>query len=572
LGVSTVSSTALNLAWTNGNGSSRIIIAKAGSAPTGTPDNNTTYTANSNLSLAPALGDGFVVYNGTGNTASIIGLTPGTQYFFTVYEYNCGSTREQYFLTGAPTANNYTLPSNVVLTELCTDNGSHQLSWTFGAGLNDGVIIFARQGATSSGPGVSDVTTYTGANSNYTLATDYAAKGKLVYSGTGTTVTITGLTAGLSYTFSAFTYKNTVSTKWSSGTNVSQTIVLSDVTLANASSENEQINLGWTNPIVGCYDEIMVVANAGAVSFTPSGNGSAYTANPVYAASNQVVYKGLSTGLVVTNLTNGTNYCFRIFVRKGTEWSFGTEVCAIPNTSTSFQPGDLAIIAINTQVLATGSTDEVCYVSFKEITEGTSFYMTDNGFERAAADLWGDTEGVRRFTRLAGAATIPAGTVICLNGPFDVEPFYDIIVCGVLDNDNWQIDANVLNAPSGASSFDLNNQDQVWIMQGGSWSNPFGNQNATYNGTPLYGWSGITWKANIGNTTPNWTTAGSRLIPGTECFTTELSTVTNNSKTKYTGPITATSRLGWITRINNASNWTGYTSNANYDAVPLAYE
>jgi hypothetical protein len=198
--------------------------------------------------------------------------------------------------------------------------------------------------------------------------------------------------------------------------------------------------------------------------------------------------------------------------------------------------------------------------------------MTDNGFERAAADLWGDTEGVMRFTRLAGTTAIPAGTVICLNGPYTTEPYYDIIVCGALDNANWQIDANVINAPSGASSFDLNNQDQVWIMQGGSWSNPFGNQNATYNGTPLYGWSGITWKANIGNTTPIWTTAGSRLIPGTECFTTELSTVTNNSKTKYTGPITATSRLGWITRINNASNWTGYTSNANYDAAPLAYD
>jgi hypothetical protein len=570
--VSTVSSSSLNLSWTSGNGSSRIIVAKAGSAPTGTPSNNTTYTANTDFTLASLFGDGVVVYNGTGTTATVTGLTPGTQYFFTIYEYNCGTTREQYLLTSPPTSNNYTLPSNVVLTELCTDNGSHQLSWTFGSGAYDGVIIFARQGATSSGPGVTDITGYTGANSNYTLATDYAAKGKLVYSGSGTNVTVTGLTSGLNYTFSAFTYKNTVSTKWSSGTSVSQTITLPDVTLANASAENEQINIGWTNPVAGCYDEIMVVANTGAVSFTPTGDGTAYTANPSYTSSNQVVYKGLSTGLVVTNLTNGTNYCFRIFVRKGTEWSFGSEVCAIPNTSTNFQPGDLAIIAVNTQVLGTGSTDEVCYVSFKEITAGTSFYMTDNGFERTTADLWGDTEGVMRFTRIAGAATVPAGTVICLNGPYDTEPYYDIIVCGVLDNDNWQIDANVINASSGASSFDLNNQDQVWIMQGGSWSNPFGNHNATYNGNPLYGWSGINWKTNIGNTVPTWTTAGSRLIPGTECFTTELSTVTNNSKTKYTGPTTATSRLGWITRINNASNWTGYTSNANYDAAPAAYD
>jgi hypothetical protein len=568
--VSTVSTTSLSLGWTSGNGVSRIVVARAGAAPTGTPSNLTTYTANADITLASALGDGFVVYNGTGNSATITGLTPGTQYYFTVYEYNCGATREQYLITSAPTGNNYTLPSNVTLTELCTDNSTHQLSWTFGTGGYDGVLIFARQGATSSGPGVSDVTTYTGANADYTLAADYAAKGKLVYAGSGTSVTITGLTSGLNYTFSAFTYKNNTATKWSSGTSASQTIVLSDVTLASAASENQQVNVGWTNPNTGCYDEILVVANAGTVVFTPSGDGTAYTANAAYSAANQVVYKGTSTGVTVTSLTNGTNYCFKIFVRKGTEWSLGSEVCAIPNTSTEFGPGDLAIVAVNTQVLGSGGTDEVCFVAFKDITAGTSFYMTDNGFERTTADLWGDTEGVMRFTRSTGTSTIAAGTVICINGPYTSAPYYDIIVCGVDDTGNWQVDANTIG--SGATQFNLNTSDQVWIMQGGAWSNPSGSHNATYNGNLLYGWSGIAWKANIGSTPTTWDTDGSRLIPGTECFTTELSTVTDNDKTKYTGPVTATTRLGWIARINNASNWTGYADNSAYDAAPAAYD
>lgn len=568
--ITTTSASSLNLAWTNGNGSNRIIVARASLAPTGTPSNSITYAFNTNFSLAPALGDGVTVYNGNGSSTTVTGLTAGTLYYFAIYEYNCGVGAEQYLVVSPVTASGTTNPNNVSLSENCTTNSSHQLSWTFGSGLFDGVKIFARAVTTPSTPTAQDANFYTGANSEFNLAADYGTRGKLVYDGTGTNVTITGLTAGVNYIFAAYTYKNNTSTRWSSGTTVSQTISLNNVSGANASIGDQLTNLGWANPIFLCYDEILVVANQGAVVFTPSGDGSAYTPNTIYTASNQVVYKGTGQTVSITGLTNGLNYCYRIFVRLGTQWSSGIEVCAIPNAITEFEPGDLAIVAVNTQVLGTGSTDEVCFVAFKDITENTSFFMTDNGFERSSAELWGDTEGVMRMTRVAGAPIIPAGTVICVNGPYTTDPLYDIIVCGVLDNANWQIDANVIG--SGAASFDLNSQDQVWIMQGGSWANPSGNQNATYNGNLLYGWSGISWRSNIGSTPPLWTTQGSRLIPGTECFTSELSTVTNNDKTKYTGPLTETTRLGWISRINNPSNWAGYSSNANYDGAGIAYD
>ena len=568
--VTTASSSSLNLAWTNGNGSNRIIVARASFAPTGTPSSSITYAFNANFSLAPTLGDGVVVYNGNGTSTSITGLTAGTPYFFTIYEYNCAAGAEQYYTISPTTASGTTSPNNVSLSENCTTNNSHQLAWAFGTGLFDGVKIFARAVTTPSTPTAQDASFYTGANSDFNLADDYGTRGKLVYDGTGTNVTVTGLTAGVNYIFAAYTYKNNTSTRWSTGTTISQTIALNNVSGANASIGDELTSIGWANPTFLCYDEILVVANQGAVVFTPSGNGSAYTANSVYTSANQVVYKGTDQTVTVTGLTNGLNYCYRIFVRLGTQWSSGIEVCAIPNAVTEFEPGDLAIVAINTQVLGSGSTDEVCFVAFKDITENTSFFMTDNGFERSSAELWGDTEGVMRMTRVAGAPLIPAGTVICVNGPYATDPRYDIIVCGVVDNANWQIDANVIG--SGAVNFDLNSSDQVWIMQGGSWTNPSGTQNATYNGNLLYGWSGIAWRSNIGSTSPLWTTQGSRLIPGTECFTTELSTVTNNDKTKYTGPLTETTRLGWISRINNPSNWTGYSSNANYDNAGIAYD
>ncbi len=567
---SSVTTTSLTLGYTAGNGTGRLVIAKAGSTPTAVPVDGTGYTGNTNFTLSPSFfGDGVVIYSGVATSIPITNLTPGTEYFFKVYEYNCTGSSAIY-LSGTPvSASRFTVSSNVSLTENCTDNSTYQLNWTFGTGGYDGVAIFARQGAVPSGPGINNASIYT-ANSDFSLSTDLGAQGRCVYKGTGTSLVVTGLTTGLNYTFAAYTYNLNTGTVWSSGTTISETIVLANVTLASAASDNTVVNLGWNNPLAGCWDEIMVVANAGATSFTPTGDGTLYTANNVYAGANQVVYKGTGTTTSVTSLTNGTNYCFRIFTRKGTTWSTGVEVCAIPSTVTSFKPGDLAILAINTQVLGSGSTDEVCFVAFKDITAGTSFFMTDNGFERASADKWGDTEGVVRFTRNIGAATIPAGTVICIDGPYSSDPRYDIFLCGVADNADWQIDPNVIG--SGSTSFDLNSSDQVWITQGGAWTNPSGTQNATYNGTTLFGWSGIDWKTNIGNVSPTWTTAGSRLVPRSECFTTNVSTVANNSKSKYTGPVTATTRLGWITRINEPTNWSGYASNANYDAAPAAYD
>lgn len=569
LTIASAGTAGLNLSWTNGNGSFRIVLARENAAPFAQPQANNTYTFNTDFSAATVLGDTRIVYIGSGNSVNVSGLTPGTTCYFAVYEFNCSAGQERYLTSNPLTGNRTTLPSNAALSELCTDNSTYQLSWTYGSGLRDGIVVFARANATSSGPGVSDATSYT-ANSDFSLATDLGAKGRVVYIGTGNSVIVTGLTLGVNYTFSAYTFKGNTATVWSMGSSVSELIALPNVANISATGADGAVNLGWTNPLTTCFDEVLVVANLGAVSFSPSGDGSAYVPNPIYSSSNLPVYKSNGVGVTVTGLTNGQSYCFRVFVRKGTQWSTGSEVCASPNTVTNFKPGDLAIVAINTQVLGSGSSDEVCFVAFKDITAGTSFYMTDNGFERGVADKWGDTEGVVRLTRLAGTPTIPAGTVICVDGPYTSDPRFDIFVCGVDDAANWQIDPNVIGA--GVASFDLNNSDQVWITQGGAWSNPSGNQNAVYTGNVLYGWSGISWKTNLGSTLPLWSTAGSRLVPKSECFTTSLQTVTNSDKTKYTGPLTPTSKIGWVTRINDASNWTGFASNAAYDGVGAAYD
>lgn len=123
-----------------------------------------------------------------------------------------------------------------------------------------------------------------------------------------------------------------------------QTIVActtpSVVTGFSGTNANTQSVLNWTNG--SCFDEMLVVARAGsAVSFTPSGDGSAYTANAAFGSgtdvgsSQFVVYKGAGTTQTVTSLTNGTVYHFAVYTRRGSNWSAAVVANATPVASTN---------------------------------------------------------------------------------------------------------------------------------------------------------------------------------------------------------------------------------------------
>ena len=101
-----------------------------------------------------------------------------------------------------------------------------------------------------------------------------------------------------------------------------------DVTAFTATAGNTTIDLSWTNE--ACFDEILVVAKAtSAVTVTPTGDGSAYTADAAFGSGTDLgtgefaVYKGSGTSVTVTGLTNGTTYHFTAFARKTTTWSTG---------------------------------------------------------------------------------------------------------------------------------------------------------------------------------------------------------------------------------------------------------
>jgi hypothetical protein len=125
-----------------------------------------------------------------------------------------------------------------------------------------------------------------------------------------------------------------------------QTIVAADpvdVSSPGASVEDSKSILSWTGE--GCYDMIMIVAKAGGyTSGTPTGDGSAYTANLIYGSSGSefegdgyVVYKGTSSPQTVTSLINGTTYYYTFFTKNVTNWSDGVSVNATPQAASGFK-------------------------------------------------------------------------------------------------------------------------------------------------------------------------------------------------------------------------------------------
>lgn len=106
LNFSNVSGSAVTVHWTNGNGGSRLLLVKADSAVNAFPLDGTDYTANPTFGSGGSPGlNNYVVYNGTGDSARVTGLSPNKKYYFRVIEYN----------KNAATGNNalYLLGSNV---------------------------------------------------------------------------------------------------------------------------------------------------------------------------------------------------------------------------------------------------------------------------------------------------------------------------------------------------------------------------------------------------------------------------------------------------------------------------
>ncbi|MCK8479150.1 GEVED domain-containing protein [Psychroserpens algicola] len=368
------------------------------------------------------------VSGGTGATTDTY-TTAATSAVMDGNQYRCVVTNA----CGSTTSNPATLtlsnssPNNAQSLSGCFEDTSVILTWNNPATPpTGGYVIFAIAGTTDPTSPPNDADTYT-ANSDFSAAPfeTPASLGKVVYKGNGTTATVTGLTEGTTYSFRIFAYNGGTLTGWSNGTSGGSNLeglAQGDIRNFTATPLTNQVTLNWLNPLpTSCFDDILIVANEGPVVFTPTGDGSAYTANSNYTGPNQVVYKGSGNTVAVTGLTNGTSYCFRAFIVRGTTWTGGVEVCAVPSLTYCTSEGDGG----------DGYFTLINNVSFNTI-DNPSPITTDNAysdFTSISTDVvLGETYNLEVRVETDGAFTTTARAWIDWNnnGSFEASEQYEL--------------------------------------------------------------------------------------------------------------------------------------------------
>ncbi|PNQ74929.1 hypothetical protein C1T31_01995 [Hanstruepera neustonica] len=351
----------------------------------------------------------------------------------------------------------------------------------------DEVLIVGRNGSAVTAIPTGDGSAYTD-NPIFGSGTALSAGQFDVYEGAGTNTTITGLSDGNTYHFTIYSRVGSI---WSSGVSTSVTFNFSVNNVSSFSSYNScgDIALTWALPT--CYEEVLIVARATnpVAAGSPSGDGSAYTADPNFIGtgsnllSGKVVFKGTTPPETITGLTNGVTYHFKIFTRIGTSWSSGITSLATAASSggsgpTTFIPGDLVFVGFDSYI--GGGDDRFSILNMVDIGVGTEFTMANLLYEyNAPANIttgrWYDCNddfdeaGEPPYATLQynGCSDIPKGSIICIETNSFPAYISSITINGVdATSDFIILDNAAHNNDNIAGNISTTSPDAIWLMQG----------------------------------------------------------------------------------------------------------
>lgn len=421
---SNVTTSGMDLSWTNGNGTNVLVVAKQSTSTLTDPTVGTSYTANVTFGSGSQIGTGnYVVYNGTGNSVSVAGLLSGVTYNFAIYAYNlAGNCYNVTELSGTQATLNICTPPTTQATNILfsgVTTSSMNVSWTNGNG--NAVLVVAKL-STSTITDPTLLSSYT-ANAVFGLGSQIGTGNYVVYNGTGNTVAVTGLSPNLTYNFAVYTYF--------SGTNCYNLVELSGTqsTVVVASPYEMDVVNGLT-------------INTCSGVFRDAGGTGGYTNN-----ENYTVTFCSGTGTPLSFDFSGTTAFFDIDCTGDTLFAYdGTSATGTPIAILTWLDDATQTVYSSQMQLATKST---C-VTFKWKSDGS---CVDAGWEAAiscapvpvcsgnpgAADIFAQATEICNTTNYCGNTGVYYGEDTPFNiiggGACPVPD--DAIFGGTIENNSW---------------------------------------------------------------------------------------------------------------------------------------
>jgi len=332
---SSVAYTTMTVSWTNGNGEKRVVFAKQASTGTASPVDSTTYTASTTFGSGTQIGTSgwYCIYNGTGTSVNIAGLTAQTDYIFQVFEYNGSAGIQNYFTDTASdnpkvqasltVSEPTTQATNLVFSSLAYT--SMTISWTNGNGAKR--VVFVKQASSGTAEPID--------NTNYTASTTFGSGTQIgssgwytVYNSTGTSVSISGLTAGTDYIVQVFEYNNSGSVySYNANIGTNNPLVQATTTVAEPTTQAysvtfssvsyNQMTISWS--VGNGAKRVVFVKQASSGTAEPIDNTN-YTASTTFGSGTQIgssgwytVYNSTGTSVTVTGLSPSTDYIVQVF-------------------------------------------------------------------------------------------------------------------------------------------------------------------------------------------------------------------------------------------------------------------
>lgn len=332
--VSSIEGNRFSISFTQGNGTTRLIVVRQDLPVAWTPTNGVDYNANSTFGSGDNLGSNtFAVSETTGSGFTVTGLTPATTYHFSVFEFNGSSSNTFYLTTPAQvlTGSVTTLspPSVSAGNFVFTNITGYNATVTFTAGNGARRLVLAKAGSPVTDVPV-NLVNYT-SNTNYPTAPTLGTS-KIVYDGGGTTFDLQSLQPNTTYHFAIFEYNGSggpVFKQADPGLGSFITLGKPTVSPTNLTYSNIQGNFMTLNYTSGNGFGRIVIAKQGApVDVFPT-DLTSYTANPTFGTAaahlgngNYVIQNntniGGNTSTNVSGLSIGQQYYFAIIEYNGT--------------------------------------------------------------------------------------------------------------------------------------------------------------------------------------------------------------------------------------------------------------